>query len=538
MSFRCTACPDRSYDKAWKLQRHIRESIKCFEQLNPGTSATRFRCSICDYTSPREEDLRRHRRRAHPDIAITTATDTGEAGQPTLGSHETFDVASCLQPVIPLDTDEHPNEIDRLDPQHSPYLPASVTKRKNSDADSQSADHKRVCIEANPVDIGALDLVDESESRETSTPSTTDNKDRTSLTTWQPTAGGLAAIIVSTISQNFQGISKCGMAVAQSTSNSGSGIGSLFGRPSTHAYEPWRTWSHTSRPSHSVRSLHSVGMPAPMLESVDEELAMSRAVKDLDEPLHRVHHATEAFVEDYDSDADMQEIRHKIQDWRKRESDPVHVRPYSCPGSCPGYPLSIPRLLLDVPSSGSSSESSSSLRDSAASAAMRPGLLDYWCCVGSKRSGAQITESFDLVNKHSIGVRCLFDFLGCSDTFTDIVSWNEHCKSHFRGKALPRQLRCLYLSCTWTILRQEGEDAWNGRMEHIYRDHDILSQSEELCKGPDVQMFQYLWRLGIINDAQLEELRKCGQLGLDLTRSFVVPEKPDRNRPRRKASRR
>jgi hypothetical protein len=115
MSFRCTACPDKSYDKAWKLQRHIRESIKCFEQLNPGTSATRFRCSICDYTSPRDEDLKRHHRRIHPDIAITTATDAEEVEQATLGSTEITSVDTCLQPVTLLGTDKHPNQMRLFD---------------------------------------------------------------------------------------------------------------------------------------------------------------------------------------------------------------------------------------------------------------------------------------------------------------------------------------------------------------------------------------------------------------------------------------
>jgi hypothetical protein len=116
MSFRCTTCSDKSYDKAWKLQRHIRESSKCFEQLHPGTSATRFRCSICDYTSPREEDLRRHHRRAHPDIAITTATDAEEAEQATLRSTEITSVDACLQPVTLLGTNEHPTQMELINP--------------------------------------------------------------------------------------------------------------------------------------------------------------------------------------------------------------------------------------------------------------------------------------------------------------------------------------------------------------------------------------------------------------------------------------
>jgi hypothetical protein len=123
MSFRCTACSDKSYDKAWKLQRHINESSKCFEHFNPGTSATRFRCSICEYTSPREEDLKRHRRRIHPDIAITTARGTEEADQPEPGA---YNAAPCLPPVTLLDTDEHPNQMERFNPHQD--LKSSTTR--------------------------------------------------------------------------------------------------------------------------------------------------------------------------------------------------------------------------------------------------------------------------------------------------------------------------------------------------------------------------------------------------------------------------
>jgi len=78
MAFRCTACSDKSYDKDWKLQRHIRESTKCFETINPGKSANqlaRFRCTRCDYSSPRGLDLKRHRQRIHGETVNTTASD-------------------------------------------------------------------------------------------------------------------------------------------------------------------------------------------------------------------------------------------------------------------------------------------------------------------------------------------------------------------------------------------------------------------------------------------------------------------------------
>jgi ankyrin repeat protein len=79
----------------------------------------------------------------------------------------------------------------------------------------------------------------------------------------------------------------------QSTATSSMGIressrsskGSLFGRPSTHSYNPWKTWSSVSPSQASAaKSLHSTGMPAPMLNSVDSELLLSRAGTSREKP--------------------------------------------------------------------------------------------------------------------------------------------------------------------------------------------------------------------------------------------------------------
>lgn len=282
MSFQCTACSDKSYDKAWKLQRHIRESSKCFQQLNPGISRTRFICWSCHYRPPREDDLRRHRRRRHPDIAITTVVDTDEAVHHMLGSHEASDVASW--PMFPLDVNERPDEIEQFDPYPALESPAAVIKRKTSDPDDLAPDQKRICIEPVLIDLDTLNFVDDSDAREASTPKTAEIEDRPSLTIQQPTSAEFTTLIVPTSSAKLQSISSSSTGAPQSVSICGSSIGSLFGRTSTHVFEPWRTWSHTSPPPESARSLHSVGMPTPMLETVDEELLLSRTGNDLDEP--------------------------------------------------------------------------------------------------------------------------------------------------------------------------------------------------------------------------------------------------------------
>jgi ankyrin repeat protein len=76
MSFQCTACFGKSYDKPWKLQRHIRETKKCFERTHPDLPAdhfTQYQCTSCSYNSPRKPDFTRHRHRVHGDTANPTA---------------------------------------------------------------------------------------------------------------------------------------------------------------------------------------------------------------------------------------------------------------------------------------------------------------------------------------------------------------------------------------------------------------------------------------------------------------------------------
>ena len=308
MSFRCTACFDKSYDKAWKLQRHIRESRKCSEQLNPGISRVRFKCWSCDYTSPREDDLRRHRRRIHPDIAIATGTETEEAGQPMVGSYETPDVAPCLQPVNPPDVNERSDEIEQFDPHPASESTAAIIKRKTSDPDDLAPDHKRVCTESVLIDLDTLRLVDDSDAREASTPKTADNEDLPSLTIQQPTSGKSTALVASTSSAKLQSAPLFG--APQSMSICGSSIGSLFGRTSIHIPEIWMAWSSIPPPPASSRSLHSIGMPAPMLGSVDEELSLSRAGNDLGEPRYWNDGAIEAFVTEHslDLNADCEDV--------------------------------------------------------------------------------------------------------------------------------------------------------------------------------------------------------------------------------------
>jgi len=70
MTFQCTGCSVKSYDKHWKLERHRRESIPCFKHFFPGEPLPiRFKCSECDKFGPegsgRKADVKRHLRLIH-----------------------------------------------------------------------------------------------------------------------------------------------------------------------------------------------------------------------------------------------------------------------------------------------------------------------------------------------------------------------------------------------------------------------------------------------------------------------------------------
>ena len=107
MSLRCTACSDKSYDKAWKLQRHVRESKKCFERINPGMPANyfvRFQCFSCGYASPREPDLDRHRRRVHGETDNPIASGLHSTSSADASTEDDINVISDLsQPENPHD---------------------------------------------------------------------------------------------------------------------------------------------------------------------------------------------------------------------------------------------------------------------------------------------------------------------------------------------------------------------------------------------------------------------------------------------------
>lgn len=252
-----------------------------------------------------------------------------------------------------------------------------------------------------------------------------------------------------------------------------------------------------------------------------------------------------------------QQIQPVLQDWSHDSSDTaginLAVQAYSFPEGPASVPRSLPTdsssmaltmqslsaygpsLADSLPSLGSfpSIDSMPSIRSSAAESAVRAGFIDPEGNLARSADAESLSEIYGSpVVQQPKGPRCLFSFLQCNKTFTSPREWYEHSKSHFRGATPPRELRCPYPSCSRTIVGDDGEQAWSKRWEHFERDHNILAESEGVCEKRDVRLFEHLWNAGVIGRAELQELRRFGQLGSD-TRPFVTEERSERRDRRR-----
>jgi hypothetical protein len=175
-------------------------------------------------------------------------------------------------------------------------------------------------------------------------------------------------------------------------------------------------------------------------------------------------------------------------------------------------------------SSGSSTDSDSSIRSSAAGSVVRSGPFDTEGFYVDHSDGSG--ESVD--RQQPTFISCLFRFLGCDKTsFEDARGWYEHSKSHLRGQTPPSNLRCPYSSCPWTVSGANGEESWRKRWAHLQAEHDVLADGEALCEKRDSKLFEHLWKARVIDNAQLQELRRSGRLGVDRL-PYVTTEKSAR----------
>jgi len=244
----------------------------------------------------------------------------------------------------------------------------------------------------------------------------------------------------------------------------------------------------------------------------------------------------------------LQSVQPRIQDWDTDKDTPgpgFAIQAYALQGGPASIPRSLPSdrssmAFMDASfasfasltpslSSGSLTGSDSSIQSSAADSVVRPGPFDTeGCYVGA----AYDDQSECRRALQPTPISCLFQFLGCNQTFSgDATEWYEHSKSHFRGQTPPSNLRCPYPTCAWAVSGVNGEESWRKRWTHLQADHAVLADGGVLCEKRDAHLYEHLWKTRVINSAQLQELRRSGRLGAEM-QPYVTTEKPERRRQR------
>lgn len=104
---------------------------------------------------------------------------------------------------------------------------------------------------------------------------------------------------------------------------------------------------------------------------------------------------------------------------------------------------------------------------------------------------------------------CCYSFMSCNFSSRNLETWDTHCKSHFYGR-LPRLVDCPF-ECDWSREAATGEQAWQARLIHIWSVHG-LDGFVDTGRRPSSALIQHLWKEGIIDKAQLKELRMTGRL--------------------------
>ncbi|KAG9185551.1 hypothetical protein G6011_06882 [Alternaria panax] len=99
---------------------------------------------------------------------------------------------------------------------------------------------------------------------------------------------------------------------------------------------------------------------------------------------------------------------------------------------------------------------------------------------------------------------CVFWFLNCPYASQDREEWETHCSSHFRGEEPPNTVQCPL--CEWGVTCEVGGQAWSMRMQHLAYEHTMRGQTLRTSR-PDFWLFEYLWRVRLIDAADLKELR-------------------------------
>ncbi|KAK6428676.1 hypothetical protein LTR95_015180 [Oleoguttula sp. CCFEE 5521] len=129
-----------------------------------------------------------------------------------------------------------------------------------------------------------------------------------------------------------------------------------------------------------------------------------------------------------------------------------------------------------------------------------------------------------------VGIKCLFNFLGCDQVWESMTRWNDHSKSHLEGHTPPTELECPVRHCAESFQAESGETAWTDWWEHIQTSHNF-NEMADLSSSLDMGLVQYLYRESLISRADMQELRIHGRLGME-TRSVVSSQSESRHRRR------
>jgi hypothetical protein len=99
---------------------------------------------------------------------------------------------------------------------------------------------------------------------------------------------------------------------------------------------------------------------------------------------------------------------------------------------------------------------------------------------------------------------CAFWFLNCGYISQNKEEWETHCSSHFRGEEPPQTVQCPL--CDWEVTCDLGRHAWGMRMHHLAYEHTMRGQTLRTSR-PDFRLFEYLWRMRLIDAEDLKELK-------------------------------
>ncbi|MCJ1313094.1 hypothetical protein MMC25_006771 [Agyrium rufum] len=100
---------------------------------------------------------------------------------------------------------------------------------------------------------------------------------------------------------------------------------------------------------------------------------------------------------------------------------------------------------------------------------------------------------------------CPFNHLNCLLIFDNIDEWYLHSLLHFGSAGPPQETSCPFCDRRAPFRAINAELAWRARMQHVADDHYAYGVRLATAR-PDFDMFRYLWKKRVIDEATLGEL--------------------------------